>query len=271
MYVTLPSNSSTDYYPENTTSDFKTQLPKELDFSDAEWELGVSELILPLTWFNIDSNDFWIFFRRGGVDVRTRVPRGYYQRDSQLVQQLSKTLKQDFELKKQQLAADNTLKRDIKLSFDIKYNKQTQLCDFHINRSQTVSGRYVEDEVALYLSAALANILGFSQREFHDTGVFTAERVVNINAVTAIFVYCDIIQYRIVGHTLAPLLCVVPVGGRSGVQVSKRYDKIQYHPISKTRFATIHISLRDDRGNLIKFQTGKSVVGIHFRRKRFGH
>ena len=268
--MTLPSNSSAEYYPENKTSDFKVHLPKELDLNGS-WEVGIAEIFYPNSWYNIDSNDLWIYFVRGGVYIRTKPPGGYYQKESQFVQQLLNTMKQEFKLKNQQLIAAKTIDTEVDFSLDIKYNNQTQICEIHIDHknSETTEDDSVNNSRSrLFMSVALANILGFSQRQFDTSGVFTGERSVDINAVTAIYIYCDIIQFRTVGHVLAPLLGVVPVEGRSGALVSKRYEKIQYHSLSKRNIADIHISLRDDQGNFIQFRRGKVIVSLHFRKKR---
>jgi len=39
FHLTLPSNSSMDYYPENTVARFTTKLPNNIDL-DGEWEVG---------------------------------------------------------------------------------------------------------------------------------------------------------------------------------------------------------------------------------------
>ena len=52
---------------------------------------------------------------------------------------------------------------------------------------------------------------------------YTSENVANVDTVNAIYVYCDVIKHRTVGH-----------------------DKIQYHLVLKKNFSDIHISLRDD-------------------------
>ena len=70
------------------------------------------------------------------------------------------------------------------------------------------------------------------------------------------------------GHTLAPLLGVIPVEGRPGSHVSKRYEKLQYHPVRQKNISDIHISIRDDQGNQIRFRRGKLIVTLRFRRRR---
>ena len=52
FYVTLPSNSSMQYFPDNKTSNFVTKLPRTLQL-DGEWEAGLAEIVYPHTWYNI--------------------------------------------------------------------------------------------------------------------------------------------------------------------------------------------------------------------------
>ena len=43
FYLTVPSNSSMDYFPDNTLTHFTTRLPQIMDF-DGLWEIGVAEI-----------------------------------------------------------------------------------------------------------------------------------------------------------------------------------------------------------------------------------
>ena len=43
FYVTLPSNSSIQYFPDNKTSNFVTKLSRTLQL-DGEWEVGLAEI-----------------------------------------------------------------------------------------------------------------------------------------------------------------------------------------------------------------------------------
>ena len=52
FYVTLPSNSSMEYFPDNKTSNFVTKLSRTLQL-DGEWEVGLAEIDYPHTWYNI--------------------------------------------------------------------------------------------------------------------------------------------------------------------------------------------------------------------------
>ena len=55
FYIALPSDSSTQYFPENTLSGFTTKLLREIVLNGT-WECGVAEVRYPLTFFNVSED-----------------------------------------------------------------------------------------------------------------------------------------------------------------------------------------------------------------------
>src|SRR5712691_1406747 len=56
FYVYLFSNASPHLYPNNTASRFTTELHTPIDFAPGDvsnWEVGLSELMIPSTYYNI--------------------------------------------------------------------------------------------------------------------------------------------------------------------------------------------------------------------------
>jgi len=57
FYITLPSNASIGYFPNNTQSSYRTKLSSPL-LLNGEWEAGITEIFIPNNWFNIvESNN----------------------------------------------------------------------------------------------------------------------------------------------------------------------------------------------------------------------
>ena len=56
FYVTLPSNSSLDYFPKNTLTDYTTKLPQRLDL-DESWEVALSEVQYTRSWTNVSGKE----------------------------------------------------------------------------------------------------------------------------------------------------------------------------------------------------------------------
>ena len=69
FYVTFPSNSSMQYFPDNKTSNFVTKLSRTLQL-DGEWEVDLVEIDYPHTWYNI---------REGKISVEIYVPDKWFQ------------------------------------------------------------------------------------------------------------------------------------------------------------------------------------------------
>ena len=74
FYITLPSNSSGEFYPENTISQFRTKLPRGISLPE-NWEVGLCELIFPANWYNVV---------RGGNNVTFRRKAGKITRDGEV-------------------------------------------------------------------------------------------------------------------------------------------------------------------------------------------
>ena len=50
--LTLPSNSSVEYYPNNKAADFTTRLPTSISL-EGEWEAALIDIPYPHNWYNI--------------------------------------------------------------------------------------------------------------------------------------------------------------------------------------------------------------------------
>ena len=271
MFLTLPSNSSMDIYPENKLSDYTVHLPKEINLSRS-WELGLSEILYLNSWYNIDTNKCYIFYLCGAVQFFAVLPAGYYQQPQYVVHQILHEIKQMFQARNKTLVSEGVLTKPIDFLFDLTYNPQTQYTTVsiqHKNGAPTVERKgNMQLDVTVTFSDQLASLLGFEKKYYTEIGEYTSENVANVDTVNAIYVYCDVIKHRTVGHTLAPLLAVLPVTGKSGAYISKRYDKIQYHPVLKKNFSDIHISLRDNQAKRIRFCKGKVIVTLHLRPRK---
>ena len=90
----------------------------------------------------------------------------------------------------------------------------------------------------------------------------------NPNIIQSLFVYCDIIDYQFVGNAYVPLLRNVVVENSFPKTAIVHYDNPHYVNINKSEINTIHVEIRDDTGQNIKFDKGKVIIKLHFRPKR---
>lgn len=56
--MTLPSNSSMAFHPNNTVAKFTTALAQAVELT-GDWEVALSEICIPANWYNITSADHW--------------------------------------------------------------------------------------------------------------------------------------------------------------------------------------------------------------------
>ena len=59
FYLTLPSNSSEQYYPDNTLTHFTTKLHSDVSLN-GDWEVGLADIMYPRNWYNIDNQHILI-------------------------------------------------------------------------------------------------------------------------------------------------------------------------------------------------------------------
>ena len=92
--------------------------------------------------------------------------------------------------------------------------------------------------------------------------------MVNMNqGFDTIYLYTDVVESRIVGDSLVPLLRCLPVRGGHGATVSDRFTNVHYVPLLRKEFGTIEVDIRDDTGRRVSFEYGRVTVTFHFRRR----
>ncbi|GFU45036.1 uncharacterized protein TNCV_4235301 [Trichonephila clavipes] len=72
FFVTLPSDSAIHFFPENEISHFKTQLPSPLCLN-GEWEVGLSEIIYPHSWPNVNETNNYFRYKFGDGNISSTV------------------------------------------------------------------------------------------------------------------------------------------------------------------------------------------------------
>ena len=177
------------------------------------------------------------------ADLKLNLKTGYYKYPEDILSQLARSL-------------DRKLKRPP--PHTLSYSEHT--------RKATLS---ITEPVVIRLSEKLSQLLGFETGYFNKPGVVRSRLPVDIHqGLYAIYIYCDLLEHRVVGDTLAPLLSIVPVEGQHGDTVYQRCEKMHYFPVQKKNFNDIHITLRDNQGAVVPFNSGKVLVSLHFRKQK---
>ncbi len=246
FYLTLPSNSSLEYFPENALTHYFTKLPRAIDLSGGEWEAGMVEIQYPHTWYNIPGEEeAWVDLEINGTIHHSGLKAGFYESPGLLI-------------KRMELLCRSFLPDCKAVVFD--YDKITQKVIISVKPGASVT-----------FSSLLQTMLGLSQAHF-DEGVHEGAQVIDIRqGFYSLYVYCNLIEPQMVGDALAPLLRIVPIRGQTGDLVTRSYENVNYHPVQLKRFDTVELDIRDDTGHKVSFERGKVVVTLHFRRRRSSH
>ena len=198
FYVTLPSNNSMQYFPDNKTSNFVTKLSRTPQL-DGEWEMGLAEIVYPHTWYNIREgknsveiyapDKFYLAFKT----VQCSIQPGYYKKVQDVIDTLYK--------------AGLANLTDVVLSYDDTSKRVTVKC---VRR------------VIVKLRGDITRIFGF----LNDTTIRASDEKGFTLALPEtgnqyFYLYTDIIKSQYHGDVVVPVLRTVTVKGEHGSYVSK--------------------------------------------------
>ena len=123
--ITLPSNSSEKFYPDNTISNFNTYLPEEISL-ETDYEVALMEIQYTNTFYNVygDSRIKIEMISLNPVSLNneeetkySRVKEGYYRDIDQLISAFNEALEEKLppDLKPKVEARYMTIPRKIKM------------------------------------------------------------------------------------------------------------------------------------------------------------
>lgn len=249
FYLTLLSNSSMEYFPENKTTMFSTKLPKSL-ILEGEWYVGIVEIQYPCTMYtvrekeNVIYTSQWVLMpnelKHSLVHNRKRIPAMNYDSIQQIIAALNK----------------NT---DLQITFH--YNEITKQVSV-VCLDSTVD--------VLKLSTKLCLQLGFEPNTnliSNKNGTYPSN--LKLGLPSQLFIYCDIIEPQIVGDVMAPLLRIVPLDPSVYVYGANKmhiFSPPHYVPVMRREFDVIEIDIRTSTGRKVPFQFGTTCIKVHFKK-----
>src|SRR5436190_13782948 len=295
FYVTLPSNSSMQYYPNNTTSNFITHLSSAINVSDgAQWEVALVEAHYPNSFLTVGNDALiYIYLENNDQPVTDSMlsdsPAAVDDDDLSGESKKKptpsapppppppspkKTSEQISQIKSIKVPAGDykniedllrTMNRDTELLkyVTFSYAKATQMVEIYPSL----------DVSQVELCTSLALVLGFDPNE---TDLITNRKSIRPADIYAalpshMYVYCDLAEPQFVGDTVAPLLKIVNIDTTTsrykyGANKMVHFIDPHYVPLMRTKFESVEIDLRDDTGQRMPFYFGTTCMKLHFRR-----
>ena len=238
FYLTLPSDSSSQYYPENTTASFKTKLSERIEL-DGEYEVGLAQLIYPHSWFNFvnDDESIWVSVKnKDNTFTKHIFSSGQFNDGSALAKHLNEKIKIP----------------------GIMFH-------WHLFSRRMKLG--ITEGNLLVMSNAFKSYFGFeTQEEVLYSGKYYSATGFDLHAhLRLMYIYCDIASYTCVGDVKAPLIRVCDTEGQYGQTVRMIFTHPHYIPIARASFDDLEINIKDELGRSMPFEFGKAVVTLHFR------
>ena len=106
---------------------------------------------------------------------------------------------------------------------------------------------------------------------YHPDGALSAakhhssQKIAKSDLYHTCYIYIDIVQNQHVGDVKTPLLRVVPV--KKGKLTYIHYDRPHFLPINRSNISVVEVNIRDERGDLLSFQSGTSIRMLLFWRR----
>ena len=260
FYLTLPSNSSLKFFPDNHPSHFFTKLPQPQEL-DGEYEVGLAELQFTNSYQNVKKGEVYFDYEshEPALDpnirhlrhcIRANVSDGLYESSKYFISALNKLV-------------DSFL--DVFGS-----TKENPAVKFYFNpATRRASISKFQENTTLRLSPKLVEILAMPDWEMHGTGKFAGAAVMDVDqSLKSLFIYTDLVQPRPVGDSVVPLLRTLPPVNKEKDTMHYLFEKPHYIPLARFQFDSVEILLTNDRGVPLPFDGGHSIVTLHFRRRR---
>ena len=237
--IELVFNASGELLPDNTLSSFTNFLPEQVNL-EGQWEVAISEFSYPSMYQNITERYFNFFDEKLSESTSTYILEpGLYTSITDIVEALNTLI--------QERNNHNETCITVKVS----------------RRSQKVVTILANDTSGLaFCSTGLGHIFGNNMgNEFvvlmKGKCPHEPQFAYDIVRIHSLMIYSDLVENNIVGDTKTPLLRCFPFisklkGGdiiTTGQYMNyQTFSNLQFRPLLKISFHSIHIDLRDTSG-----------------------
>ena len=257
MFLTLASDNSEPIFPRNAISKFTVKLAEPLNIVSRNYVVSLQSLFYPHDFHNIETVDIELQINDSIFTVELQGK--YYENVTELLHVINLTLNTAY-LQSLDLDAP-TDEEQYKFQFFLNYRGKVLFKVKDARRQRSISSIRIDLGYALLSKLGFDSPINSLKRE--------SEKYPDINAGSeSIIVYCDLIKpQRIVGDQILQVLKLVPISGEPKKITCYQPTHLEYFDIAKNQISEITIELRDNLGRLMKFNSGKTVVELHLKRK----
>ena len=217
-----------------------------------------------------DKEEFWFPVSSNSVldEIDSIVVRFYYANVGHVTRAIKQSPVTTFSIE-----SETEIRRPEDLLVKLNEKAKTYSYNFSFNEDSKRYVLKVGASYALELSKSLASILGFStiNRIHHKESHTIADNSPILNrAITALYVYTNIIDSVYVGDVKAPLLLTCPFKRKSEQDIVHQLEFLNptYVPLNRKTISQINVYIYDDAGTLVPFLYGNTKLTLHFRNRK---
>lgn len=271
FYMTLPSNSSMDYYPNNKISSFTVQLPRYMSL-EGDWEVALIEIQYPYAFINVSegNNELevvtkeltheWIDAVRNKkpvpkklnhITTARKIKSGFYAGIKNIIDAINATI------------GGICTTKDY-----FRYDGRSHCVYTGDNKNLAAGDKVI---VSCKVKGQLALQMGL-ENEHILPGAYAAGVVnMTIGIPDKMLFYCDILEPQLFGDKWCKVLRSINTTPEGELYFGKGstvcFNPPQYMAVQLKNFESVSIDIRDGQGQLVPFQSGTSSVKLHFKEK----
>ena len=252
--IELFSNPSGELFPDNTLSSFTNFLPEQLNL-----EVAISEISYPSMYQNITEGKFKFFDEKNSKSTSTyNLEPGLYTSIADIVEAMNRLIQER--------------NNHNETCITVKVSRRTQ--KIVIMLANDTSGlAFCSTDLGHVFGNNVGNHFGVLMK---GKGPHEPEFAYDIVRIHSLMIYSDLVEYNIVGDTNAPLLRCFPFISklkRGDIITTGQYmnyqtfSNLQFRPLFKNSFHSIHVDLWDTSGEKIPFVSiGMTRLVLMFRK-----
>ena len=263
--IELVSNASAQLFPANTLSSFTNFLPEQLNL-DGQWEVAISEISFPSRYQIVTEWKFMFF------ETFLKLSRSseFYYLEPGLHPSITDFVEaMNILIQERHNHSENCIK--------VEMSRRTQKVEFYLANERSGLAFFSTDLGHIFRSN-VGNEFGVMLRR---KGPHKPEFACDIVCIHSPMSYTDLIEYNIVGETKTPMLRCFPfISQLKSVDIIttgqymnyQTFSNLQFRPLLKNSFYSIHIDLRDTSVEKIPFvSVGITRLVLMFRKASNNH
>ena len=242
--IEMVSNASAQLFQDITLISFTNFLPEQLNL-DGQWEVAISERSYPSMYQNITKGKFMFF------DKKLSKSSNFYYLEPGLYPSFTDIFEaMHILIQERHNHSENCIK--------VKVSRRTQKVEIH-HANETYGLTFFSTDLGHIFGSNVGDDFGVMLRR---KGPHKPEFAYDIFRIHSFMIYTDLIEYNIVGETKVRLLrCFLSFSKlKSGDIITtgqymnyQTFSNLQFRPLLKNSFQSIHIDLRDTSGEKIPF------------------